>query len=297
MIDPNGWQRWIVRLLRARYSFVDLVEVPDHVHGDRGLEAFTRDGCCYQCYATEGEPSASERYVRNRNKMTADLRKFVLNAEDLQSLFGDTKIRRWVFMIPVHDNRKLAEHASKKTAEIRERKLPYVAPDFEVHIATDEYFEVERNRLLSEGVAKLDLPQVDVADGALVAFADANSTQIEKLDTKIAKIVRQNRHELKERLLKKYLQGEDTLQRLRSYPDLYEAFVALRGNRAEYVAIRSLTRTTATAETLTDTIDEFTAEIKERIKGFEPQLAELLALAATVSWLLECQLNFPNVET
>ncbi|MEJ7602011.1 MAG: hypothetical protein WKG01_29210 [Kofleriaceae bacterium] len=297
MIDPNEWQRWIVRLLRQRYSFIDLVEVPDNAGGDRGLEAFTRDGCCYQCYAQEGEPSVGERYERNRNKMTADLRKFVANAEDLQALFGEMVIRRWVFMIPVHDNRKLVEHGAKKCAEIREKGLPYVAADFEIQIATDDYFELERNLLLSEGLAKLDLPRIDVAGDAIVAFASANSAQIGKLDTKIGKIIRANRDELKEQLLKKYLQGEDTLARLRSYPELYEAFVALRSNRAEYVAIKSLTRNAASAETLTDTIEEFRSEIKESIKGFDPPLAELLATAATVSWLLECQLNFPDVES
>jgi hypothetical protein len=294
LIDPNQWQKWIVRLLRARYSFVNLVEVPDTVGGDRGLEAFTRDGCCYQCYATEGEPSATERYERNRDKMTADLRKFVDNRDDLLGMFGTTVIRRWVFMIPVHDNRKLVEHSTKKTAEIRAKGLPYVASDFEVQIATDEYFEVERNQLLSEGLTKLDLPPVDVADGQLGAFSNAHSTQIEKLDGKIAKIVLRNRDELKTRLLRKYLQGEDALQRLRSYPELYEAFIALRSNRADYVAIKSLTRTAASSETLTDTIEEFRTEIKESIKGFEPRLAELLATASTVGWILECQLNFPD---
>ena len=297
MIDPNQWQQWIIRLLRARYSFVDLVEVPDKVQGDRGLEAFTRDGCCYQCYAVEGEPSAAERYERNRDKVTTDLRKFATNIEDLQALFGDTKIRRWVFMIPVHDNRKLVEHCAKKTAEVRAKGLPYVAPDFEVQIATDDYFEVERNRLLSEGVAKLDLPALDVPDDAVGAFANANSGQIAKLETKIAKLVHARREELKQRLLKKYLQGEDALQRLRDYPELYEAFVALRSNRAEYVAIKSLTRADASPETLTDTIEEFRTEIKESIKGFEARLSELLATAATVGWLLECQLDFPDVES
>lgn len=297
MIDPNAWQLWIIRLLRQRYGFANLVEIPDAAGGDRGLEAFSRDGCCYQCYAPEGEPSSAERYGRNRDKMTADLKKFETNSDDLKELFGQTTIHRWVFVTPVHDNRRLVEHAERKAAEIRAKKLSYVAADFEVQIATEDHFEVERQILMSLGLQKLDLPPIDVDETTVVAFTTANSHQIDKLDKKIAKIVPVNKLEkLKAVLLKLYLRGEDALARLRDYPDLFEAFVALRANRAVYVARKSLSRTTATSETLDITIAEFDQEIRAIIAGLDPRLSELLANAAAVGWLLECPLDFPEQE-
>lgn len=295
MIDPNDWQRWIVRLLRQRHGLKDLVEIPDAVGGDRGLEAFSRDGCCYQCYAPEGEPSSAERYERCRDKMTADTRKFVENAADLGKLFGDTKICRWVFVTPVHDNRKLVEHAEKKSAEIRKKKLPYVAKDFEIQIATEDYFEVERNLLLNEGLQKLDLPLADVDQTAVSAFASAHSEQIGKFDHKIAKIVEPNGCEnLKAILLKLFLRGEDALARLRNFPDIYEKFIALRNNREIYVARKSATRTAANAQALDETIEEFDREIRASIPALDAKVSEALANGSSVGWLLQCPLSFPG---
>lgn len=301
MIEPNEWQERILRLLRQRYGF-DLVDVPDGVGGDKGIEAFSRDGCCYQCYAVQGEPSSAERYERNRDKMTTDLGKFEDNATDLAALFGTTKIRRWVFVIPVHDNKKLVEHAQTKAAQIRAKNLSYVTDDFEVAIVTEDWFTVERNLLLNVGLQKLNLPTVPIEEHAIQAFADTNSEQLQKLDRKVAKITPlQSRGRLKELLLRLYLAGEDALDRLRSYPDLYEAFVSLRSNRAQYVALKSVTQTSASPELLNATIAEFVAEVSKAIKGLGPQTAELLANAATVAWLLECNLDFadpvpPHVE-
>lgn len=295
MIDPNDWQRRIVRLLRQRYGFKDLVEIPDAVGGDRGLEAFSRDGCCYQCYAPEGEPSSAERYARCRDKMTADLKKFVDNASDLAALFGATVIRRWVFMTPVHDNRKLNEHAETKAAQVRAMNLPYVASDFEVQIATEDHFEVERNLLFNEGLQKLKIPVGDVDDTAVTAFTSAHSEQIGKLDRKIAKIVPAGQCEnTKAILLALHLRGEDALAGLRNFPDLYEAFIALRNNRAIYVARKSATRTMATSETLDQTIDDFDREIQSAITALDARLSEALANGATVGWLLQCHLDFPE---
>lgn len=175
------------------------------------------------------------------------------------------------------------------------KKLVYVADDFEIQIATEDYFEVECNLLLNEGLQKLKLPVTDVDETAVVAFAWANSEQIGKLDHKIAKIVAPSQREnLKAILLKLYLRGEDTLARLRNFPDLYEAFIALRSNREIYVARKSATRTSATPETLDQTIDEFDKEIRQEILAFDARVSEALANGATVGWLLECPLSFPE---
>jgi hypothetical protein len=295
MIDPNDWQRWIVRLLRQRHGLKDLVEVPDTVGGDRGLEAFSRDGCCYQCYAPEGEPSSAERYERCRNKMTEDTRKFVDNAEDLVKIFGDTKIRRWVFVTPVHDNRKLVVHAEKKSAEIRAKSLSYVATDFEIQIATEDHFEIERNLLHNEGLQTVRFQAVNFDNTEIVAFASAHSEQIGKLDQKLAKIIAPSeREDLKATLLKLFLRGEDALAQLRNFPELYEAFIALRGNRELYIARKSATKTIATPQTLEDTIEEFDREIRASIPALHSTLSEALANSSSVGWLLQCPLKFPG---
>lgn len=298
MGDPNDWQRWVCRLLRLRYCY-DFVEVPDRDRGDCGIEGFSRDGCCYQCYAEQGSGAVDDRYERNRDKMTTDLKKFCENRKPLSALFGQTRIRRWVFVIPVHDSKELVAHAAKKANEIRKLRLPYVTADFEVSIVTEDYFELQRNALANAGLSVVSLPENDVADDDLNAFVLANSKQIDILRGKIARsgAAATNHEALRVWLLQTYLRGEGALEHLKSYPELYETFLKLRANRAHYVHRRSLTATFAKHDTLDQTIEQFEAELLQKLPSLDKKTAELLANAAAVSWLFICSLNFPETAT
>jgi hypothetical protein len=71
---------------------VELVEVPDDDRGDAGLEAFSMSGCAYQCYAPEGEPlTMTQRYNKQRDKMTADVGKFIANTAKIQAWLLDSR--------------------------------------------------------------------------------------------------------------------------------------------------------------------------------------------------------------
>lgn len=297
MIDPNEWQDWSVRLLKLRYK-LDLVEIPDKVKGDCGIEAYSRaDGCCFQCYAPEGSPSVAERYEKCRNKMSADLRKFWANADKLLPLFGTTRVRRWVLMTPVHEDKKLVEHAQRKAEEIRSKKLAYVDPtSFEVSIATESHFELEAAALRRVGLETLQLPDAVSSNADVTTFSSAHSDQIEKLNGKLDKIYAEpQRDQARPMLLNLYLRGEETLGHLeKTYPDFYESFLRVRAQRAEYIEFNSLTRTSATPETLRETVAEFTKEIRTKIPALDDATAERLAHGTTVAWLLECPLNFPE---
>lgn len=296
-MPENEWQKNILGLLRLRYGY-ELVEVPDRDGGDGGIEAFSRDGCSYQCYAPDEPLSTAERYQKHRDKMTNDLNKFKRNGRLLASLLGSVKIKRWVFAIPVHDSKDLVSHSQAKAAEIRSLNLPYVADDFEITIVTEDAFDVERRIRLREGLQQLNLPAKEVPDDTLRTFAEANSSQIERLNKKIAKIaLPENRSQLKNLQLQTYLNGEEALSRLRAYPEIYEAFVALRNNRARFVAMKSLTQSGPSSQLLDATIKEFVAEVRSSIVALGAQTAELLAYAASIGWLLECQLDFPDSAT
>jgi hypothetical protein len=295
LIDPNEWQDWIIRLLKQRYGY-QLVEIPDTVGGDCGIEAYSRDGCCYQCYAPEGSPSTKERYDRCRDKMTTDLGKFCTNAADLHRLFGSTVISQWVFVTPQHDDRKLVEHAQKKAAEIREKRLPYVDPtSFEVHIVTDAYFEREAALLLSDGLQKLRLPPSMIGADDATTFSGATSEQIDNLDRKLQRIYPADgrRTSARSLCLRYYLQGLAALGYLGAYPDVEQAFMRLRTARAGYLEFESLNRTTAAPNVLSETIAAFAAEVRQRMPALD-HFADDLAHGATVTWLLECPLNFPE---
>src|SRR5437870_4059980 len=162
---PSGedWQQYVFSLLVLKYGF-DVVMVPDDHQGDFGLEAFSHDGCAYQCYAPQQLLRIAELYKEQRSKITADLRKFVENRKDLIILLGPTKIHKWILVVPEHRSAKLTQHCQEKAKHIRElaEPLPYVAEDFAVMVVTDDYFPVEVHTLLARAGLRVEVDESQV---------------------------------------------------------------------------------------------------------------------------------------
>jgi len=154
---PEEWQERIILLLKLQYRATGFQEIPDRDRGDYGLEGFARDGSVYQCYAAEEPLSTGNLYAKQRHKITKDLNKFKDNKDGLIKIFGPTKISRWILVVPRWESKELLKHAEKKAEEIRNVNLPYVADDFCVHIATEEYFAVERQLLMGVGLDKIQV--------------------------------------------------------------------------------------------------------------------------------------------
>jgi hypothetical protein len=83
----DDWQQWANRILSAHYGPLEYQQVPDHDRGDAGIEGFTRtDGHAYQAYGCEEPISTAERYAKQRDKVTQDIGKFILNRATLARL-------------------------------------------------------------------------------------------------------------------------------------------------------------------------------------------------------------------
>ena len=133
--NGDDWQDRVKCWLSIRHK-EDWVAVPDGHGGDFGIEGFSRSGYAYQCYCADGPLGVLALYEKQRDKMTADLRKFVENADDLKKVFGTTKIKRWILVVPKHQSSKLNQHATAKAVEIVNTGLDYLDGDFQVHIQT-----------------------------------------------------------------------------------------------------------------------------------------------------------------
>jgi len=86
-LDGHEWQAFILQLLYLRYG-ADLIEVPDEYMGDHGIEAFSLDGCAFQCYAPEGPHDVAALSRKHKRKITRDLNKFKTNRKELLKIFG-----------------------------------------------------------------------------------------------------------------------------------------------------------------------------------------------------------------
>jgi hypothetical protein len=189
--DWNGdeWQEHIARLLRARYSEPGMYqEMPSRDKGDLGLEGFSKDGICYQCYAAVLPYDVKALYEKQRDKVTEDIAKFINNASRFHKVFGGVKIKRWVLVVPHFLSTKLLEHCTKKTNEVVAVKLPYVDGKFDIGIITDAAFEVELAKLTSVHLYKHDLLIKEPAAEEIQSFASGNVALLKRVSEKAVKL-------------------------------------------------------------------------------------------------------------
>ena len=95
--NPKEWEKHVQLLLKKRYAHPPgtYQEVPDTVKGDCGVEGFAQDGTAYQCYSAQQWINPEDLLKKQKNKISADIAKFIKNADELCKLFGEVKIAQW----------------------------------------------------------------------------------------------------------------------------------------------------------------------------------------------------------
>jgi len=298
---PEEWQERIILLLKRRYGATGFQEIPDRDRGDYGLEGFARAGSAYQCYAAKEPISTNELHAKQRNKITKDLNKFKDNKDDLIKIFGPTKISRWVLVVPRWESKDLLKHAEKKAEEIRNANLPYVADGFCVHIATEDYFAVERQLLLGVGVVRIRVDPDELETAIAEDWSEENDELVKTLDRKIGilnpSLNKNSQLQLRGDFIRHYIEGENVLEKLHSeYSDLYVEVKRLKNNREKFLGTFSLIPTGTPAETFNRALSEFKSEITDEMKGLYNSTIDTLCHGVVSDWLLNCRLDFPPKE-
>lgn len=288
------WQDYVDQLLLRRFGLGEYQTVPDTVGGDLGIEGFSRDGCAFQCYAAEGFPSAAELYERQRDKMTADLRKLVSNRAKLQLLLGRLVLRRWILLVPRFSSRELVAQAQRKSAELRGLGVPYIGEDFEVTVITDDAFSVERAALQRDGLYDIVLPEpaVDAAAIGEWSTGEANSELMSNINRKLAVIVPpESLSAILEQLLSHYLRGQHALTYLRdNFPDAYRRIGDLAKAREQILIMQSAVG--EVGRSLSPHVEEFRDDVSDAVKGMSGGAATTIAMQSVADWMMRCPLDF-----
>lgn len=182
-LTGDEWQDLCIRVLRQHHGGTNLIMVPDDDGGDAGLEAFSLDGCVYQCYVPErGDKLAMHAlYGKHRDKMTADVGKFIRNVDKIARLLPpDLTISRWVLLVPSIRGRKIIEHSKDKTGEVRAAGLPYAAGDIVVCAHTLDSYEIAMKAVINAQVIKLSLPPIAPLD-----YGHIDDVLIGRMNTKL----------------------------------------------------------------------------------------------------------------
>lgn len=295
------WEAWANRLLAHHFGQTDYQRVPSKDKGDAGIEGFCiSQRSVFQCYGCEEPIGVKERYEKQRDKMTDDIGKFIKNHSVLNGIFKPLKMRRWILFVPAFDSKEIAAHAATKTQEVIKANLPYVEDDFRVMVVQESDFAVARDQLLSTTPEGLKLPRPEVSDGAVDAYTATNDALVDRLREKLSKLptVRSEPqlNDLVLNVLKGYLAGQELLEQLREYPEVYHKVLETKSHREESLFLSCLDGD-ASKGNLSDTIKSFQEELRSEVKELHSFNVQNLAQEAVADWLIRCPLSFPEAKS
>lgn len=293
--DGTEWQSFCLLLLRKRYDNHDLQEVPDRHKGDFGIEAYSHDGCVFQCYAAEEPLGVKDLYEAQRDKLTTDLGKLRTNAGELSHLLGDLVIRTYVFMVPRQDSARLVQHATRKAEEVRSWDLPFISEDFRIVVVTDDYYAQERSSVFAIPTPLVEVSSV--ADEHVAIWRADNeslaSTAADKL--RAVGIEEDALDNYLSSLLAEYLEGENALQRLREkFPDVWQQLSLVKSTKERRLAIQHPPTNQADLSIVKAVVQELAGEMLREAPSIGDALAEGIAWSAVADWLMRCPLNLVN---
>jgi len=289
------FQKYCMMLLQKRYSVVsphNLQIVPDAHQGDLGLEAFTHDGHAYQCYAAQEPLSVKDCYEKQRNKLTRDLNKLKKKSVDITALLGNVTLEKYVFMVHRHDSKSLITHANEKAAEVVSWGLPFISNGFSIVIETLDSYAAEQHTI--HAVPSPLIEAVPLVDGERDAWTAENATLLDTAIKKLDRITSSagTRDSVVDALLTQYLEGDNSLERLKSTsPDAYQAVLRSKSHKETLLVLEHPPSAIDTQATLSKIADELAEDLRE-VANLDKAMAQKLAWAAAADWLMRCPLDF-----
>jgi hypothetical protein len=296
--DPKDWENRVLQLIRERHGPENVVRIPDKDRGDLGLEAYTYDGCAYQCYAPEHPVQLSEHVRKIKAKIRDDTKKFRDNNEKLKTLFGSVKIRRWMLVVPLLDSKEIALIYEKRASEIRAVDLPYVDDEFHVLAIDQSDFSTEIEQLRRRAGLRGPVVVLAATDDDVPAWTEANLVLAETLSGKLHRgFPTENRADHPRRFgafVKRAIDAENTLDKLRQdMPDLWEGVTTAMRSAEKNLEMLGIGRQNP-RDILKEEIENLQDSVSQYMKGFGPADIQTIAYGTVSDWLMRCPLDFPE---
>ncbi|MGY1499792.1 hypothetical protein ACW4TU_24980 [Streptomyces sp. QTS52] len=291
----EDWEEWCLMLIRRRHGADQVQVVPARHRGDLGIEAFTHDGCAFQCYAAQEPISVLERYKKQRDKLTRDLAKLEYRQEKFLRLLGNVRIDRYLFMVPFFDSYELVQHASDKAQEYRDKNLPHLHETFRIVVVDEDAYADVREEILQRPRALVEVE--DKTNDDVKTWIAANEQAVRTADGKLRSLIANDpqRVSVLESLIMQYIKGENALDVMRrKYPDNWELTTRYKNNK-EQLLILQYPSDSLEFGSLAHIAKEIESELARDVPALDAPLRSALSWAAIADWIMRCPLSFPSV--
>lgn len=295
--DPKVWEQYFKSIIRLHYKPANCCDLPDSQNGDFGIECYTLSGHVFQCYLPEQSSDVEKLVKAQRKKINTDILKFTTKYKaDLELLFGETKISRWILATPYSKSAKLTQYCTQKSLRVRELKLPYVADDFQILVQTDSDYITER-AVLRRTNYQLNLDLSNSTVDHAVSFINEHVDFLDKLNLKLPKIdpSASVQETYRHFLIQKYLDYQNLIDELKqNWVDIYEiVYKCIQQRETNLVGLSMLTSSSAQpADKMLKQMEVLKENIEKEIPTLKESDLEKINWGVISDWLIRCPLDF-----
>lgn len=298
--NGSTWEGLCQQVFKRKYQ-AECYQQMQASPGDYGIEGYTSDtGWAFQCYCPEKHYERSELYEKQRDKVTADLRKLKDYESELQARLGSTRISRWVFVTPEVDRNALLAHAKTKESEVRGWNLSILAADFTVLLHDGDHYLVEINEVRAAAGEALVF---DDAAPALAALTGEQEQYEENVHRKSVHRLADRAQwpdfqarvqQLSQRTIEQFLEADGYFRRIASASPMTHVRLVRLINEYEQYVIETSATWSGTAEELTTQVRDGLARLvsDELAPEFDKANALKVARFMTARWLAVCELDY-----
>jgi len=294
--DPEDWQNFGLQLIRERHGGANVQRVPDKDRGDSGMEAFTFDGCVYQCYAPEFTPDISFRTEKIRAKLNRDVNKLFEYALTITKLLGSVRISRWILLVPLFDSKEVIPTCSSLTDKVLLGRLSFINPDFRVSVEDQSDFSSEIEQLRRRGGTRIRLTSSETSAEVLENWQVQHNDLVEEMTRKLQRAFpTDNATEIGEKVsqyISWHLRRPNVLDQLRGdAADVWEQVLVATSNAEK--KLRTFGPPDGnTKQAIGNCVADLGNEISECMPNFQKSEIDKVAIGTVADWLMRCPLDF-----
>ena len=291
----DEWEIFARRLVQMRHGPENVQDVPAAVKGDAGIDFFTTDGCCYQCYAPAQSEDTAKAASAMKHKATRDLKKIAQNQTVIAGLLGSIRMSRWILLCPFLDDKSVISHLRSKEDVLHSSGCSFLSADFRALAQSAVSFEVEVDALRRRSL------------GAPLAVREPTPTELQlhssnieiRIDKKLQRgfpnLTDQHRSVRKQAYIRAHLTSTNALDQLkRDFADLWEAH--RRAVRAEEVRLEAIgPQSEEPSAQLDQAQDRLEQQLSTTLPMIERSTITVMATGTLATWLFECPLDFEPI--
>lgn len=304
-LDGNSWEDICVKCYRFRYEDQHYTPIPAVSGGDAGIEGYTKTGVVHQCYFPEREYSDNELYEKQRDKLSADIKKLLNNGARFAEL-GVPQIHEWHFNIPEYKDSRILIHATTKQNEVLSsraadpEKYSYIASDFQIIIKTADNFSAEISRIIrtsTEYNLNLAFEHTSSPD-----WSKCDSKKVENIRRKIKAVmhISDDNHPQVTTVVGTYIDyyicGLENMNRLRTrFPEIHADLYRLAQSYKGEVSLKTNMNTdhSMNQSLFKEILTEFGQKLeKDFSNAFDQASIVEIKQDMVASWLADCSMEF-----